>query len=147
MEVVIREVRIDDLMPLLDLYTHLHEKQIPDMTDELKEVWQEIIHDPHYHIVVAEKNGVLVSSCTVVTIPNLTNHYRPYALVENVVTRAEERHRGYASRCLFYAKQIAQSEHCYKMMLLTGSKQEEILNFYRQAGYLQGEKTGFVQWL
>jgi hypothetical protein len=33
------------------------------------------------------------------------------------------------------------------MMLLTGSKNENILRFYERAGYNQNDKTAFIQWL
>ena len=45
------------------------------------------------------------------------------------------------------AKELAQKENCYKMMLLTGSKEESTLHFYEQAGYNQNDKTAFIQWL
>ena len=32
-------------------------------------------------------------------------------------------------------------------MLMTGSKQESTLRFYREAGYRDDQKTAFVQWL
>lgn len=35
----------------------------------------------------------------------------------------------------------------YKMMLLTGSKEESTLNFYRNAGYNSSDKTAFIQWI
>lgn len=31
-------------------------------------------------------------------------------------------------------REIVVRENCYKLMLLTGSKQESIVNFYRKAG-------------
>lgn len=34
-----------------------------------------------------------------------------------------------------------------KMMLLTGSKEESTLNFYRNAGYNSSDKTAFIQWI
>ena len=46
-----------------------------------------------------------------------------------------------------FAKKIAEENHCYKMMLLTGSKEESTLNFYRNAGYNSSDKTAFVQWI
>ena len=46
-----------------------------------------------------------------------------------------------------YAKELAQREDCYKMMLLTGSKEEKTLDFYRNAGYNSSDKTAFIQWL
>lgn len=45
------------------------------------------------------------------------------------------------------AKEIALRENCYKMMLLTGSKNESTLAFYERAGYNQNDKTAFIQWL
>ena len=70
-----------------------------------------------------------------------------YAFVENVVTHADHRGKGYAGECLAYAKQIAEQENCYKMMLLTGSKKPETLHFYEKAGYNSSDKTAFIQWI
>jgi len=53
---------------------------------------------------------------------------------ENVVTHVDYRGRGYASECLNFAGEIAKKEDCYKMMLLTGSKDESTLNFYKNKG-------------
>ena len=72
---------------------------------------------------------------------------RPYAVIENVVTRFDYRGRGYATECLNHAKEIAARENCYKMMLLTGSKEETTLRFYNNAGYNSTDKTAFIQWL
>lgn len=60
---------------------------------------------------------------------------------------ANYRKRGLATACLDYAKEIAKKENCYKMMLLTGSKEESTLKFYEQAGYNRKDKTAFIQWL
>ena len=57
------------------------------------------------------------------------------------------RGKGYATSCLNYARELAQKENCYKIMLLTGSKEESTLNFYRRAGYNSNDKTAFIQWL
>lgn len=80
-------------------------------------------------------------------IPNLTRNIRPYAFIENVVTHEKYRKQGLATECLAYAKEIAVKNNCYKMMLLTGSKSEGTLNFYKQAGYNSEDKTAFIQWL
>lgn len=37
--------------------------------------------------------------------------------------------------------------NCYKMMLLTGSKEKSTLGFYTKAGYNSTDKTAFIQWL
>ena len=42
---------------------------------------------------------------------------------------------------------FTEENHCYKIMLLTGSKEESTLNFYRNAGYNSSDKTAFIQWI
>ena len=144
---MLREAAADDLNALLELYLHLHEDAVPAIDEHLKSTWDQIIGDPNHHIIVNEIDGKIVSSCVCVIIPNLTRGVRPYAFIENVVTHADYRCRGYARECLDYAKSIAVKENCYKMMLLTGSKNPATLRFYENAGYNSSDKTAFIQWL
>lgn len=144
---MIREINENELNELLELYLYLHEESIPEMTGHLKDTWNIIIQDENHHIIVNVIDGKIVSSCVCVIIPNLTRNIRPYAFIENVVTHVEYRGKGYATECLNYAKEISKKSNCYKMMLLTGSKEEATLKFYRNAGYNSTDKTAFVQWL
>ena len=103
--------------------------------------------DENHHLIVWEEDGKIVSSCVCVIIPNLSRGVRPYAFVENVVTHADYRGKGYATACLNYARELARNANCYKMMLLTGSKSPRTLAFYVGAGYNSSDKTAFIQWL
>lgn len=144
---MIREANKNDLNALLELYLYLHEDSIPNQDEHLENTWKQIMEDKNHHLIINEVDGKIVSSCVCVIIPNLTRNVRPYAFVENVVTHADYRKKGYASECLDYARTIAKKENCYKMMLLTGSKREETLRFYEKAGYNSKDKTAFIQWL
>ena len=144
---MVREAVKEDLYELLNLYLFLHEKDIPKNSSRLESTWKTIIEDKNHHIIVNEINGKILSSCVCVIIPNLTRDVRPYAFIENVVTNEEYRGKGYATECLNYAKEIAIKNNCYKMMLLTGTKKESTLNFYKNAGYNSEDKTAFIQWL
>ena len=144
---MVREIRKNELVSLLELYLYLHEKEVPEMTEHLANTWDTIIGDKNHHIIVNEIDGKIVSSCVCVIIPNLTRNVRPYAFVENVVTHKDYRGKGYATECLDYARSIAEKENCYKVMLLTGSKDNSTLDFYRNAGYNSTDKTAFIQWL
>lgn len=144
---MIREAKQEDLDAILELYLFLHEDTIPEKNNHLEETWEQIIGDPNHHLIVCEVAGKIVSSCVCVIIPNLTRNVRPYAFVENVVTHADYRGRGYAGDCLNFARKIAEQENCYKMMLLTGSKNPETLHFYEKAGYNSSDKTAFIQWI
>lgn len=144
---MIREIKIDELNELLELYTHLHELGVPEYSEDLEKTWNTICNDENHHIIVCEVDGKIVSSCVCVIIPNLTRNIRPYAFIENVVTHADYRGKGYSTMCLNYAKELARKANCYKMMLLTGTKNDKTLNFYRKAGYNSDDKTAFIQWL
>ena len=143
----VREIRESELNNLLELYKHLHELGVPEDSEHLHNTWAAICNEENHHIIVCEVDGKLVSSCVCVIIPNLTRNIRPYAFIENVVTHADYRGKGYATACLNYAKELAEKSDCYKMMLLTGSKSENTLNFYKRAGYNCTDKTAFIQWL
>lgn len=143
----IREININELSELLELYTHLHEQSVPKNSNHLQKTWNTICKDENHHIIVCEVNGQIVSSCVCVIIPNLTRNIRPYAFIENVVTHTDYRNNGYATACLNYARGLAVCSNCYKIMLLTGSKDDSTLNFYKKAGYNCTDKTAFIQWL
>jgi len=142
---VIREAAAGDLEGLLHLYAQLHDNPMPDVLPYA--LWEEILADKNHHVIVAEQGGAIVSTCVIVVIPNLTHGFRPYALVENVVTDPSFRNRGIATACLLFAAKIAEGRNCYKIMLLTGSRQESTLRFYEKAGFNRHDKTAFIRWL
>ena len=144
---MIREITNADFDGLMTLYMQLHGNPFPEKSDEVMALWEGILADPNHHIIVAEEDGKIVSSCVCVIIPNLTHGQRPYAFIEYVVTDEAYRKRGLATACLDFAKESALKENCYKMMLLTGSKSESTLNFYERAGYNRNDKTAFIQWI
>ena len=144
---MIREIVKNDLDGLLRLYMQLHDNPMPEKTAELLQIWDEIFQDKNHHVIVAVEDGKILSSCVCIIIPNLTHSQRPYALIENVITDEKFRKRGLATQCLNFAKEIALKENCYKMMLLTGSKKESTLKFYKKAGYNSEDKTAFIQWI
>lgn len=142
---MIREINENDFFALSKLYTHLHSNKPMENSDKNIALFREILADKNHHIIVAEEDGKLVSSCVCIIIPNLTHEQQPYALIENVVTDRDYRKRGLASACLDYAKRIALDNNCYKMMLLTGSKKRSTHRFYQKNGYNRFEKTGYIQ--
>lgn len=141
----VRKIKHDELRDLLDLYKHFDngDPELPD-SPELNELWDEIYSNPNWIYIVCEVDGKLVSTCVVNLIKNLTRNARPYALVENVVTHSEFRNKGYGKMVLKKAQEIARENNCYKVMLMTGSKKEETLQFYESAGFQKGIKTGFI---
>jgi N-acetylglutamate synthase-like GNAT family acetyltransferase len=143
----IRQAQNADLPALLELYTQFKGTPLPAVDNRIKDIWEQILADKNHHVIVGLGDGKIVSTCVILIVPNLTHDQRPYALIENVITDEAHREKGYASAVLEYAKDIAQTQNCYKIMLMTGSKQDSTLAFYERAGFNRSDKTGFVLWL
>ena len=130
----IRELRAKDLAPLLSLYTHLHEHDDPLPSEpEVQAVWTEALANPRIRYFGGWDEGQLVSSCTLTIIPNLTRACRPYGVIENVVTHSAHRNQGWGHALLQHTLAHAWRERCYKVMLMTGSKDENTLRFFECA--------------
>ena len=141
----IRTAEWADLPGLLALFQFLNpDDPLLSVDDTLKRHWQGILDNKDLHYIVACAKDKLISTCNLTIVPNLTRSARPYGLIENVVTHPDYRRRGMGTRVLQHALAIAWKQDCYKVMLLTGSKDEATLRFYEQAGFVRGEKTGFV---
>ena len=120
---------------------------MPQIDSNLLDLWDEILSDKNHYVIVGKEDDMIISSCVLIIVPNLTHGQLPYAFIENVITDVNHRNKGYASQILNYARDIAKEKHCYKIMLMTGSKRESTLNFYKKAGYNCQDKTAFIQWL
>jgi GNAT superfamily N-acetyltransferase len=141
----IRTAKPADLVGMLDLYRHLNPDDPTPDPATASTAWSALMGSGLTTVIVADAAGVLVSSCTLVTVPNLTRgiRIRPYGLIENVVTHSEHRRTGLGRAVLSFALDTAWKAGCYKVMLATGSRREETLHFYEGAGFGRGRKTFF----
>lgn len=141
----IRPLAQNDLVSLLILFRDLHKLDEPlPPSEKVERTWSEVLATSRSVCFGGFIGADLVSSSTVTVIPNLTRGCRPYGLVENVVTSSRHRRRGYGSALLRAALSHAWSTGCYKVMLLTGRKDEATFRFYRSAGFDENEKQAFV---
>lgn len=141
----IRLIHGNELSELLELYKHLHRSdELLPCEPVVQAVWQELLANPRCRYFGAYVGEALVSSCTITVIPNLTRGCRPYGVIENVVTHAHHRKKGYGKAVLAHALSHAWSEGCYKVMLLTGRKDEATFKFYESAGFDRHGKQAFI---
>ena len=140
---IIREASAGDAQELMELYFE-HLTKYPPTEEQDMETWKSMLAefraDPYMVILVAEEDGRVVSSVQLAIVRRLTHNIRPFAVIENVVTHADYRQKGYASALLQKAAEIAKEHNCYKLSLETGSNRESTLNFYRQNGFAIDEK-------
>lgn len=140
-----RELKTTELEELLDLYSHMHEADDPlPERNVVEEVWCQIQSTPHFTYFGTFDDRNLVSSCTLSVIPNLTRGCRPYGVIENVVTHSGYRCRGFGGTLLRHALSCAWRKGCYKVMLMTGRKTEEVYRFYETVGFDGDAKQAFL---
>jgi GNAT superfamily N-acetyltransferase len=140
-----RLIKPNELRGLLSLYEYLNPDDPQLVFDsKLEEHWNAILADPNLYYIVIAENGMPVSTCNITIINNLTRAARAYGLIENVVTHPDCRQKGYGKAVLKKAIEIAKEHNCYKIMLMTGRKEESVLRFYEKAGFNSEEKTAFI---
>lgn len=141
---IIRIANAADLDGILDLYTHLHENDLIGDRSSQELAYDKILSCPGCFLYLTEDCNMIVSSCTLHILPNLTRGARPYGLIENVVTRRECRSQGYATRLLGHVLHAAWDAGCYKVMLLTGRADPVVFRTYEKAGFIRGKKEGLI---
>ncbi|MDR5904155.1 GNAT family N-acetyltransferase [Franzmannia qiaohouensis] len=141
--VTLRQARSADYRQLFELYEELNPLDpAPDTREWL--IFEKILNNDDLILFVAESTNQLLATCYLNIIPNLTRGGYPYALIENVVTRASHRHQGIGKQLLLYAQAHAWSRDCYKIMLLTGSEDESTHAFYLACGFSGDMKHGYI---
>ncbi len=76
-------------------------------------------------------------------IPNLTRSASPYAVIENVVVQVSLRGTGLGRRIIDETLH-GMERRCYKVMLLTGSRNPATHAFYKACGFMSEDKAGYV---
>lgn len=140
---IVRKANYNDLKDLVCLYNQLIDYQNIVINSSVELSYKKILELDNYYILVVEEGKIVVSTCTLVIVPNLTHNQRPYAIIENVVTDLNHRGLGYATAVIDNAKSIAISNNCHKILVQTRSKKGATLQFYEKNGFNKNETTGF----
>jgi GNAT superfamily N-acetyltransferase len=140
--VSVRPAGPGDLEAVLGLLAQLNPEDEALAPEVAAAAWREILERPGVETLLACLDGAVVACLTLVLVPNLSRGAKPYALIENVVT--DEAHRGRRIGRVLLDAALARAWElgAYKVMLMTGSKQESTLGFYRAAGFTD-DKTAF----
>ncbi len=140
----IRLVQKQDYNQLLYLLRQLHSKD-PEPSEIEYRVFEKIIESKHLDLIVAENENLLLGSCYINIIPNMTRGGKPYAVIENVITDLKHRNQGIGKALINWAIEIAWKNNCYKVMLMSGQTDEAVHAFYKSCGFNADEKLAYIQ--
>ena len=139
-----RLARPGDLPGLLALYRELRPDDPLLSAEQSRMALDRILEDKDLSLIVCEHDGLPIATCMLAVIDNLASGARPFGVIEHVVTMARFRRQGFARMLLRYALELAWSQRCYKVILLSGAKRAEAHALYESVGFRGDLERGFV---
>ena len=143
-----REIKKDELGQLLEFYLlHLYDVKDEPMAEQkvVYEIWNTIQSSENFAVLGVFDNNILMASCSITIIPNLTRGCRPYALIENIATHRQYRRQGYGKAIMSYATEYAKKYGCYKAMFMSGHLNKKVDDFSEASGFNGKEKKAYIK--
>jgi len=143
-----REIKESELDQLLEFYLlHLFDVKDDPLADQkvVNRIWNTIQTSENFAALGVFDKNILMASCSITIVPNLTRGCRPYALIENIATHRQYRRQGYGMANLLYATDYAKERGCYKAMFMTGHLNKKVEKFCKASGFNSGEKKAYIK--
>ena len=133
-EVTIRELKEDDIqkgfLKTLDTL-----RQTSSITQEKAlEIFKEIKINPKHIIIIAELNGEIIGTTTLLVEPKFIHQGGKVGHIEDVVVRKEFQGRKIGQKIVKFVLQIAKNQGCYKTIL---DCSDDVKSFYEEIGFKQ----------
>ncbi|MBJ3783555.1 GNAT family N-acetyltransferase [Devosia sediminis] len=97
--------------------------------------FDEITADPRERLIVAERNGEVVGTLQISTVPGLSRFGMKRAILENVHIRADQRGNGLGSEMVLWAIEQARVAGCGMVQLTSNKIRLDAHRFYRKLGF------------
>lgn len=86
-------------------------------------------------VLVAERDGKLLGTCTLILIEHLAHNFARSAILEDVVVDSEARGLGIGQALMQRAAEHARAWGCYKLALSSSQSREAAHRFYEGLGF------------
>ncbi|OZT72985.1 GNAT family N-acetyltransferase [Vreelandella boliviensis] len=144
----IRQVERNEIDKVLNLIDEYDRPRSPWPSDgEVDEIYNTIFQCGGCVIGVFTLDK-MIGTCTVNCCANLSWSGRSFAIIENVIVSKDYRNKGVGKALLGYAVSHSKETGCYKVALMTGSKDPATHGFYEAAGFYptkQGYQIRFFE--
>jgi ribosomal protein S18 acetylase RimI-like enzyme len=127
---------------ILELYKQLNPSNENFSIEDANKVWDNI-ENKNVKYFIAKDNGVIIASCYIMIIPNLTFNGKSIGYIENVITDEKHRRKGIGKKIIEMAIKYAKKENCYKVVLQSGTKRTAAHKFYESIGFNGESKKAF----
>ena len=139
-----RPARADDLASLLALFRVSEISAAAEPMEWVERIWAQMLSRDGLTIFVSEAEAKIVSTCMLITAPNLLRSGRQHAFIENVITHPDFRGRGFGRAVVHAALAAAWEQDCHHVFLQSGRADPRVHRFYEGCGFTPGLRTAYV---
>ena len=133
-----------DLGSLLALFRVSEVSAAAEPVERAERIWAQMLSREGVTVFVAPVESKIVSTCMLITAPNLLRSGRQHAFLENVVTHPDFRGRGYGRAVVLAALAAAWEQDCHHVFLQSGRADPRVHRFYEGCGFEPGVRTAYV---
>jgi GNAT superfamily N-acetyltransferase len=118
-----------------DFLGKTREKYEDPLPQSYYDAFDKINEDSNNELVVMEDNGEVIGTMQLTFIPSLNYCGGTRMLIESVRVRDDLTGKGYGSKLIEYAIDIAKEKKCKMVQLTTDKKRKDAHRFYERLGF------------
>ena len=139
-----RMANADDLDALLALFAASDVSRSVEPRARAEQIWAETLAREGVAVFVSDADSGIVSTCMLITTPNLLRGGRQFGIVENVATHPDFQGRGHGRAVIAAALAEAWKQDCYQVLMQSGRADPRVHRFYEGCGFEPGLRTAYV---
>lgn len=133
-----------DLASLLELFRNSSVSRHVEPELRAEQIWRQTIAREGLYVFLSEVEQRIVSTCMLITVPNLLRGGRQHAFLENVVTLHHFQGQGHGRAVVAAALQQAWRLDCYQVLLQSGRADPRVHRFYEACGFKPGLRMAYA---
>ena len=133
-----------DLDALLALFADSDVSRSAEPRARAEQIWAEMLAREGVAVFVSEADSKIVSTCMLITTPNLLRGGRQFGIVENVATHPGFQGRGHGRAVVAAALAEAWKQDCYQVLMQSGRADPRVHRFYEACGFIPGLRTAYA---
>jgi GNAT superfamily N-acetyltransferase len=139
-----RTAEAADLTSLLALFEASDVSRHVEPAARAEQIWAETLAREGLAVFVSSADCRIVSTCMLITVPNLLRGGRQHGVIENVVTHPEYQGRGHGRAVVSAALAEAWRQDCHHVLLQSGRTDPRVHRFYEKCGFKPGLRTAYA---
>ena len=133
-----------DLTSLLALFAASEVSRHAEPSERAERIWAQSLAREGLTVFVSDADSRIVSTCMLVTFPNLLRGGRQHGIIENVVTHPDYQGRGHGRAVIGAALAEAWQQDCHHVLLQSGRADPRVHKFYEKCGFKPGLRTAYA---